>query len=79
VFYAVTTAAARKIDIPHACHEALRPFQRCEAALHGQPIGPPLRCWTPLVVGDLEHARRAGLPVDRVSEIALEVSPAMFR
>ncbi|HXT48213.1 MAG TPA: DUF4242 domain-containing protein [Gemmatimonadaceae bacterium] len=25
-----------------------------------------------------EHARRAGLPVDRVSEIALEVSPAMF-
>ena len=27
----------------------------------------------------LEHARRAGLPVDRVSEIALEISPAMFR
>lgn len=26
----------------------------------------------------LEHARRAGLPADRVSEIALEVSPAMF-
>ena len=25
-----------------------------------------------------EHARRAGLPVDRVSEIALEISPAMF-
>jgi Protein of unknown function (DUF4242) len=27
----------------------------------------------------LEHARRAGLPVDRVSEVALEISPAMFR
>ena len=26
----------------------------------------------------LEHARRAGLPVDRVSEVSLEISPAMF-
>jgi hypothetical protein len=26
-----------------------------------------------------EHARRAGLPADRVSEVALEISPAMFR
>jgi hypothetical protein len=26
-----------------------------------------------------EHARRAGLPVDRISEVALEISPAMFR
>lgn len=25
-----------------------------------------------------EHARRAGLSVDRVSEVALEISPAMF-
>lgn len=25
-----------------------------------------------------EHARRAGLPVDRITEIAIEVSPAMF-
>jgi hypothetical protein len=25
-----------------------------------------------------EHARRAGLPVDRIAEIALEISPAMF-
>jgi hypothetical protein len=25
-----------------------------------------------------EHARRAGLPVDRVSEIALEINPSMF-
>ena len=26
-----------------------------------------------------EHARLAGLPVDRIIEIALEISPAMFR
>ena len=26
-----------------------------------------------------EHARRAGLPVGRVSEVSLEISPAMFR
>jgi hypothetical protein len=26
-----------------------------------------------------EHARRAGLPVDRISEVALEINPAMFR
>ena len=26
----------------------------------------------------LEHARRAGLPADRVSEVSLEISPAMF-
>ena len=25
-----------------------------------------------------EHARRAGLPVDRISEIALEIEPSMF-
>lgn len=26
-----------------------------------------------------EHARRAGLPADRISEVSLELSPAMFR
>jgi hypothetical protein len=26
----------------------------------------------------LEHARRAGLAVDRISEVSLEISPAMF-
>lgn len=26
----------------------------------------------------VEHARMAGLPVDRVSEISLEISPTMF-
>jgi len=25
-----------------------------------------------------EHARRAGLPVDKISQIALEISPNMF-
>jgi hypothetical protein len=33
----------------------------------------------PSVEAVLEHARRAGLPADRVSEVALEISPAMFR
>jgi hypothetical protein len=27
----------------------------------------------------LEHARLAGIPVDRISEISLEINPAMFR
>ena len=26
-----------------------------------------------------EHARRAGLPADRISEISLEINPEMFR
>jgi hypothetical protein len=26
-----------------------------------------------------EHARRAGFPVDRIAEVAMEISPAMFR
>lgn len=26
-----------------------------------------------------EHARRAGLPATRVSEVSLEISPAMFK
>jgi hypothetical protein len=32
----------------------------------------------PSVEAILEHARRAGLPVDRVSEVAMEISPSMF-
>ena len=32
----------------------------------------------PSVESVLEHARRAGLPVDRVSEVSMEISPAMF-
>lgn len=32
----------------------------------------------PSVDAVYEHARRAGLPVDRVTEVALEISPAMF-
>ena len=26
----------------------------------------------------LQHARRAGLPADRISEVSMEISPAMF-
>jgi hypothetical protein len=26
----------------------------------------------------LEHARRAGLPVDRISEVTIEINPDMF-
>jgi hypothetical protein len=25
-----------------------------------------------------EHARRAGIPIDRITEVTLEISPAMF-
>ena len=32
----------------------------------------------PSVEAILEHARRAGLPVDRVSAVSMEISPAMF-
>jgi hypothetical protein len=32
----------------------------------------------PSVEAVREHARRAGIPADRISEIALEISPAMF-
>lgn len=27
----------------------------------------------------MEHARRAGIPANKVSEVSLEISPAMFR
>ncbi len=27
----------------------------------------------------LEHARRTGIPANRISEVALEISPEMFR
>ncbi len=32
----------------------------------------------PSIEAIFEHARRAGLPVDRVTEVAMEISPAMF-
>jgi len=28
--------------------------------------------------GVIEHARRAGLPVDKISEVSLEINPDMF-
>jgi hypothetical protein len=33
----------------------------------------------PSIDAIMEHARRAGIPVDKVSEVSLEISPAMFR
>jgi hypothetical protein len=33
----------------------------------------------PSAAAVLEHARRAGLPVDHIAEVSLEISPAMFR
>jgi hypothetical protein len=33
----------------------------------------------PSVEAIMEHARRTGIPVDKVSEVTLEISPAMFR
>jgi hypothetical protein len=32
----------------------------------------------PSVEAVREHARRAGMPVDRITEIALEINPSMF-
>ncbi len=33
----------------------------------------------PNVDSILEHARLAGIPANRISEVSLEISPAMFR
>ena len=33
----------------------------------------------PSIEAIMEHARRAGMPADKVSEVSLEISPAMFR
>ena len=33
----------------------------------------------PSIKAILEHARRVGIPADKVSEVSLEVSPEMFR
>lgn len=33
----------------------------------------------PSVEAIMEHARRAGMPADKVSEVSLEISPSMFR
>ena len=32
----------------------------------------------PSIEAVMEHARRAGLPVDKISEVSLEISPEMF-
>lgn len=33
----------------------------------------------PDVEAIIEHARRTGIPADKISEVSLEISPAMFR
>ena len=33
----------------------------------------------PSIEAIMEHARRTGIPADKVSEVSLEISPAMFR
>jgi hypothetical protein len=33
----------------------------------------------PSVEAIMEHARRSGIPVDKVSEVSLEINPSMFR
>jgi len=32
----------------------------------------------PSIEAVIEHARRAGMPVDRITEVSLEIYPAMF-
>ena len=34
--------------------------------------------YAPSIEAVLEHARRVGLPVDKISEVSLEISPEMF-
>ena len=45
--------------------------RRSNAALAGMPDAPSIEAIR-------EHARLAGLPADRISEIALEIHPGMF-
>ena len=35
-------------------------------------------CDAPSMESIREHARRAGLPADRISEVALEINPTMY-
>jgi hypothetical protein len=65
--------------------------RRSVAALAGMPEVRWIRSYVSDVEGKIyceydapspeaiyEHARRAGVPVDRISLVALEISPAMF-
>jgi hypothetical protein len=71
-----------------ALNEAAR---RSNSALAGMPGVRRIRSYVSDVDGKIyceydapsaeairEHARRAGLPVDHISEIALEINPTMF-
>jgi hypothetical protein len=79
-------------SVPGLSREALTAAgRRSVAALSGMPEIRWIRSYVSDVDGKIyceydapsaeairEHARRAGLPVDSISEIALEINPNMF-
>ena len=71
--------------------ELMAAGRRSGAVLAGLPDGRWIRSYVSDAEGKIyceydapsaeairEHARRAGLPADRISEIALEINPTMF-
>jgi len=79
-------------DVPRLTSEELTAAgRRSNAALTGMPDVRWIRSYVSDVEGKIyceydapsieairEHARLAGLPADRISEIALEIHPGMF-
>jgi len=79
-------------DVPRLTAEELTAAgRRSNAALAGMPDVRWIRSYVSDVEGKIyceydapsieairEHARLAGLPADRISEIALEINPGMF-
>lgn len=79
-------------SVPALSHEELTAAGRLSVAiLSGMPDVRWIRSYVSAAEGKIyceydapspeairEHARRAGLPVDRIAEVDLEISPAMF-
>jgi hypothetical protein len=79
-------------NVPGLTNEALEAAaQRSKAVLDEMPEVRWIRSYVSATDGKIyceydapspeairEHARRAGLPADRISEVSLEISPAMF-
>jgi hypothetical protein len=79
-------------SVPGLTHEQLDAAARRSVAVLGQMKGVRwVRSYVSAAEGKIyceydapdpeairEHARRAGLPADRISEISMEISPAMF-
>ncbi|HEY2904795.1 MAG TPA: DUF4242 domain-containing protein [Vicinamibacterales bacterium] len=79
-------------SVPGLSREALNDAgRRSNAALAGMPDIRWIRSYVSDVDGKIyceydapsaeairEHARRAGLPIDHISEVALEINPTMF-